>query len=503
MRAVLVFILMILTACSDDTAPAPKNPEANFPKSFLWGTANAGFQSDPGCPTMAPDKCEDRASDWYQWAQDPALIADPSAFVTGEPLAHGPGMRELYPEQFAEAADVLHTNAIRLSIEWSRLFPDAAAEQATTVDELEQYVSADGLAYYQALFEAAKQAHLKLLVTLNHYTLPLWIHDGKACHADFDGCRDKGWVDGDRIIPKIALYAGYCGRHFGKWVDLWATLNEPFATVLAGYVFPSAERSHPPGVTLKFDAAITVLFNQVEAHARMVDAVRAEDTIDADGDGIAARIGTVTNLAAVQAADPSDPAAATAVKHASWVYNEVFLEGAAKGRLDLNLDGEFTGPGEETRADLVGRMDFIGINYYTKLIVSPLGGSLATNYPWLDFTPDLGGGFFIVYPEGMLEVLRLGNSYGVPLIITENGVPDPSDDAGDTFLVPHLRYVWQALQEGIPVEGYFFWTLVDNYEWNHGMDLKLGLFALDPVTKTRTLRPIGQKYADIVKARGF
>src|SRR6185369_10789959 len=108
-------------------------------------------------------------------------------------------------------------------------------------------------------------AKLKLLVTLNHYTLPLWIHDGKACHADIDGCKDRGWLDHDRIVRAIALYAGYCGRKFGKWVDLWATLNEPFATVLAGYVFPSAERSHPPGVALRLDDAIDVLFNEIDA----------------------------------------------------------------------------------------------------------------------------------------------------------------------------------------------------------------------------------------------
>lgn len=499
----LGLVSLLFVACGDDAEPEPQNPEANFPKSFLWGTANAGFQSDPGCPTLTPEQCEDRASDWYQWVSDPDLIADETAFVTGEPLANGPGMRELYPAHFEEAREVLGTNAIRLSIEWSRLFPDAAAESATTVDALEQHVSPEGLAYYEALFAEAKKHKLTLLVTLNHYTLPLWIHDGKACHADLEACADKGWVDGERIIPKIALYAGYCGRKFGRWVDLWATLNEPFATVTAGYVFPSVERSHPPGIQLNWDAAVAVLINQIIGHARMVDAVRAEDTVDADGDGQAARVGTVTNLAAVVAGDPMAPDAARAVDHASWVYNEVFLEGTVRGRLDLNLDGEFTGEGEGVRDDLVGRMDFIGINYYTKLVVNPLGSSIAPGFAWLDFLPDLAGGLFLTYPEGMLEVLRLGNTYGVPLMVTENGAVDPEPDAGDTFLVPHLRNVWLALQEGIPVEGYFYWTLVDNYEWNHGMDLKLGLFALDPVTKARTLRPIGAKYAAIVKARGF
>ncbi|MFO0748818.1 MAG: family 1 glycosylhydrolase [Myxococcota bacterium] len=488
---------LAIGACSDDAAPT--NPEVTFPADFLWGTATAGFQNDPGCPTLAPEVCEDRASDWYQWVHDPDLVADPTVYVTGEPLSHGPGTRELYPEQLAEARNVLHTNAIRVSIEWSRLFPNAEAEGADTVDALEAFADPAGVAYYEALFEAARKAKLTLLVTLNHYTLPLWIHDGKACHADLDGCKDRGWLDHDRIVRAIALYAGYCGRKFGKWVDLWATLNEPFATVLAGYVFPSAERSHPPGVALRLDDAIDVLFNEIDAHGKMVDAVRAEDHVDADGDGKAARVGTVQNLVAARAVDPTAPGAADAARHASWIINEVFLEGTAAGRIDRNLDGVI----EETRADLVGRMDFIGINYYTRLDVTPAGAPVAAAYPWFDFFPNLEAGFNVTFPEGMLEVLRLGNRYGVPLIITENGTPDPAPDAGDTYLVPHLRYVAQAIAEGIPVEGYFYWTLVDNYEWNHGMAMKLGLFALDIDTKARTLRPIGAKYAEIVKARGF
>jgi len=494
-----VLYVLVLAACGDDAESTPLNPEANFPKSFLWGTATAGFQSDPGCPTLAPQVCEDRASDWYQWVSDPELIADASAFVTGEPLANGPGMRELFAEDFARAKNELGNNAVRISIEWSRLFPDAAAESATTVDELATYANADAVAYYQAQFAALKRLKLTPLVTLNHYTLPLWIHDGKACHLDYDSCADKGWVDGDRIIPAIALYAGFCGRTFGASVDLWATMNEPFANVLAGYVLPSAERSHPPAVQFKIADALKVLTNQIVAHARMVDAVRAEDTVDADGDGRATRMGTVVNIASFFPQDPSDPAGADAARHASWVHNELFLEGTATGRLDENIDGVL----EAARADLVGRLDWIGINYYTRLNVVPFAAGLAPGYPWLDFIPSLDAGFFQLYPEGIYQALKLANRFGLPMIITENGAVDPTADSGDTFLVPHLREVHRAISEGMPVEGYFYWTLVDNYEWNHGLDLKLGLYAFDATTKARTLRPVGERYRDIVKARGF
>lgn len=499
LRFVFALVLASAPACESKDNAGP-NPEANFPKSFLWGSAVAGFQSDPGCPTLAPEVCEDRASDWYQWVSDPDLIARADkTFVTGEPLANGPGMRELYKEDLARAKNELNQNSIRLSIEWSRLFPDAAAANANTVDDLEQYVDPAGLAYYDALFSEIKRLGLTPLVTLNHYTLPLWIHDGKACHLDLDNCQNRGWLDRERITKHIALYSGFCGRKFGDRVDLWATLNEPFATVLAGYVQPSSERSHPPGVAFQVEAALEVLFNQIEGHARMVDALRAEDTVDADKDGKAVRAGTVVNIASFVPADPDDAAGPDAARHASWVHNEIFLEGVATGRLDRNIDGVLDAP----RDDLVGRLDWIGVNYYTRLGVTSLPGPLLAGSPWLDFLPSLEGGFFQVYPDGLYESLVLANRFGLPMFITENGTPDLKDDSGETFLKPHLRALHRALAEGLPVEGYFFWTLVDNYEWNHGMSLKLGLYALDLNTKSRTIRKVAETYSTIAKNRGF
>lgn len=491
--------LMPLSACGDDDAPT-KNPEANFPRTFLWGAAVAGFQSDPGCPTLPPEQCEDRASDWYQWVTDPDIIADGATHVTGEPLANGPGMRELYKEDLARAKNELGHNAIRLSIEWSRLFPDGAAESARTVDELATHVDPDGLAYYEALFDEVKRLGLRPLVTLNHYTLPLWLHDGKACHQDLATCEDRGWLGANRILPAIALYAGYCARTFGDRVDLWATLNEPFANVLAGYVLPSQERSHPPGVTLKIEAGLEVLENQILAHARMTDAVRENDKWDADKDGKPTRVGTVVNIASFVPADPDDPNGPMAARHLSWVHNEMFLEGVATGRLDSDIDGVLSPP----REDLTGRLDWIGINYYTRIGVTFFPAGLVPGYyPWLDAVPVLDGGFFQTYPEGMYEAVKLVDRFGLPMIITENGTPNLTEDSGETFLLPHLRQLYKAMEEGMPVEGYFFWTLVDNYEWNHGMSLDLGLYALDLDTKARTLRPVGERYREVVRARGF
>ncbi|MCA9573598.1 MAG: family 1 glycosylhydrolase, partial [Myxococcales bacterium] len=133
--------------------------------------AVAGFQVDAGCPTLPAEDCEDRASDWYQWVTDPDLLADASTHTTGDPLSDGPGWRELYAEDLARAADELHNNGTRFSIEWSRLFPDGAAEAATTVDELYDYADADGVAYVHDILDAAEASGLTPLVTLSHGAL--------------------------------------------------------------------------------------------------------------------------------------------------------------------------------------------------------------------------------------------------------------------------------------------------------------------------------------------
>jgi beta-glucosidase/6-phospho-beta-glucosidase/beta-galactosidase len=483
-------IVLALAACTgpaaDTDSASPR--QTSFEPGFLWGTAVAGFQVEAGCPTIDAATCEDRASDWYQWVTDPELVAESGNYLSGDPLANAPGHYELYADDLA-LATALGTNAFRTSIEWSRLFPDGAAEAATTVEELRTYADPTALAYYHAYFDAIAAAGLRPLVTLDHYTLPLWLHDGKACHADLATCTDRGWMDLDRLKPAIALYSAFCADEFGDRVDDWATLNEPLAIVLSGYLLPSPDRTNPPAVKDP-DAAFAVFFNLIEGHAAMYDAVKAYDTADADGDGVTSSVGLVDNLVAVRPLDEGDDADLQGAADADYVYNRLFLEGAINGDLDRDLDGI----AEEHRDDLAGRMDFLGINYYTRLTVQGLAGPLYAGYAKMDFFPTT---FWEEYPDGLYDVVAEASAYGLPMIITENGT-QPTDDSGDTFLRPHLDALLRAKADGYDVGGYFYWSLLDNYEWNHGMGMRFGMYAVDPATKARTLRPIGETYADVI-----
>lgn len=484
-------LLALLFACTDEKPDTGDQEEVRtaFPDDFLWGTAVAGFQVDAGCPTVDPEICEDRASDWYQWVSDPELVADESTYLSGEPISTAPGHYELYPEDLALAAGELGNDAFRTSVEWSRLFPDGAAEAATTTSELADHADPVALAHYDAYFDAILDAGLTPLVTINHYTLPLWLHDGKACHLDIATCEDKGWADPGRLIPALSLFSAFVAERWGDRVDLWGTINEPVAIVVPGYLLPSEDRTNPPGIQ-DADVAFDVFFNLIEGHAAIYDALKASDGVDADGDGDASRIGLVANLAAIAPVDPESELDAQGVAHADYVYNRVFLNGAILGDLDRDLDGV----AEEHRDDLEGRMDFLGVNYYTRLTVRGLEEPLIEGYPMFDFFPEV---LWEEYPEGIADVVAIGTEYGLPTIITENGT-QANDESGETFLRPHLDALLGAMNDGHDVQGYFYWSLMDNYEWNHGTTIRMGLYEVDPTTKARTLRPLGQTYAEIV-----
>lgn len=493
--------------CSDeptdlggDAGKTAAAPDHVFPKGFLWGTATAGFQVDMGCPTWDAAKCDDTQSDWYQFITDPDLVKDSSLHIKGEPVSIGPGMWETYDADFERAATLLNNNAIRLSIEWSRIFPAASAGTAKTVEELAKHANPEAVAHYRKMFASAKKRGLTLLVTLNHYTLPLWVHDGKSCNADLDTCTKKGWLD-PATIDRIALYSGFCAQTFGDQIDLWATLNEPFAVILSGYILPSAERSNPPGVYFKVKQAIDVAKAMIVGHARMYDALHKYDTKDADGDGTKVSVGLVPNLAAMHPSRPDNAADKEAVTRFDYVYNRLFLDALIDGKWDPDLDGKVN----EVRADLKGRMDYIGINYYTRIYVreGELPGS--SDFPMLKFLPDQSKGVWNFDEAGLAEVVAFAAGYKLPIIITENGTFEDKATAFEKRTKPHLLALHGAIAKGADVRGYFAWSLVDNYEWNHGMALRFGLFAVDTgdKSKPRTLTKMGEMYGVVARNNGL
>jgi beta-glucosidase/6-phospho-beta-glucosidase/beta-galactosidase len=490
MRLSAAVVAFALSACG----------QRAFSEKFLFGASIAGFQADPGCPTKPAAECEDRNSDWYQFVTSESALEDLKPIISFEPLAHGPGFWELYAQDFDRARNELGLNAVRLSIEWSRIFPTAT--DGLEGAQLAAAADASAVAAYHAQLQAMKARGLTPLVTLNHYTLPVWLHDGVACHQNLSTCTNRGWLDKGRLHREIVKYSAFVAKEFGGEVDLWATLNEPFAVVLPGYLLPSADRVNPPGLSLRIAEAKQVMVAMIEAHAKMYDAVKANDTGDLDGDGRASFIGLVYPLVPAKPKDPSSRLDQKAAQNLFYLYNTAFLDGVVKGLVDHDLDGK--PDTAEPRADLVGRMDYLGLNYYTRVTVKGLdSAAFPTLSPLTTFEPT-GISPWEDYPKGLSEMARYAfETYGLPVYVTETGADGAADgEAVARWMVRCVEWTRRAIKEGVDVRGFFVWSLTDNYEWNHGMAMKFGLYAVaNDAAKTRTPRSAVQAYADIVRAK--
>ena len=514
--ALCVAYLAVLVAPSGAGAAAAEG----FPAGFLWGTATAGFQVEAGgSPPFA-----DRASDWWAFTHDAALIREGA--VSGDRVERGAGSWRRYREDLDLASSGLRNNAIRLGIEWSRIFPRSTAgvRTGTSVStaelrRLDRLANRTAVRHYRKVLRGARSRGLRPMLTLNHFTLPLWIHDTLAVRAAFAGrgpdepvpagLRRAGWLDAG-TVAEFRKYAAYAAWRFGDLVDLWATLNEPIVQASQGYVsIPGITGSKAPGV-LNYGAAVTVVRNLGLGNAAAYDAIRARDR--------RARVGVVTNLLDWRPQDPSSAADARGARHADQVFNRLFLDAAIRGVYDNDADG-VVDPGERRRR-LRDKADWVGVNYYSPARATGMAAPITPRIPLFDFTPqttfrgtgnpggppcpttcsDFG---WEIDPDGLRRVLRLADSYGKPLYVTENGIDDRDDDQRPGFLLGHLRAVRQAIADGADVRGYFHWSLLDNFEWAEGFDARFGLYSFDADTLARRARPSARLYRRIADANSL
>jgi beta-glucosidase/6-phospho-beta-glucosidase/beta-galactosidase len=460
-----------------------------------------------GCPTLSPDVCNDTQSDWYKWTTNKKIQetggqgADgkPFTFASPTPVTDGPGQWELYASDYALMKEKLGIKAYRLSIEWSRIFPKST-EGVEGYEALKKIANADAIAHYHKMFKELRKQGIEPYVTLNHYTLPLWIHSPIECHTDFANCKNRGWDDPKRIVPEIAKYAGFVAKEFGGEVDAWITLNEPFAVILPGYVLQTPDRVNPPAVSIQFKAARTVLFSMIDAHARMYDAIKKEDTVDASGDGKSTWIGIAYSFAPVYPTRPDRDNDKKAAENVWYLLNDVFIEAIVNGKLDAELDGK-----QVDRPDLK-RLDWLGVNYYMKASVKGLDKSAIPDLSVLFTADPFSLSYTPQYPKGLYDLLMKVKDYNMPIVITENGhdMPvedgkEPDDSKQPNYLVRHLFWLHKAIQDGADVKGYMYWSFVDNFEWNHGFKLRFGLFGYDPKSKARKARAAVDVYRKIIQ----
>ena len=492
-RRAFVFSLALLLAL---VLAGPAGAADPFPRSFLWGVATSGFQSEAGgSPANA-----DRRSDWWVWSRDRDNIR--SGRQSGDRIERGPGHWRVWRRDLA-LADRLGSDVFRLGVEWSRIFPRSTA-RASTLRQLDRLANRSAVRHYRAVLRGVRARGMRPFVTLQHFTLPTWIHDPIAARDALAraGADDplpswpqpRGWLD-DETVGEFAKYARYLAWKLGDLVDVWTPINEPVVVAANGYInVPGVLAGNFPPGALSFAGAVESLRTMVRANAAAYDAIKRADR--------GARVGLVQNLIAFTPADPTSPGDVASARNAHQLYNRLFIDAAVRGIVDDDADG-VVDPGEE-RPQLAGKADFVGVNYYFRGRVTALGRPLTQRIPLLDFAysvfydrpstppcPTTCTEFGTeVYPEGFRDALAIAGGYGLPVYITENGLADADDDQRRDYVVSHLEVLRQAMADGVAdVRGYLYWSLVDNFEWSDGYAPRFGLYAYDPRTLRRRARP--------------
>ncbi|MFH1667847.1 MAG: glycoside hydrolase family 1 protein [Candidatus Komeilibacteria bacterium] len=357
----------------------------------------------------------------------------------------GPDHYHRYEEDFKIAKD-LHNNAFRLSIEWSRVEPE---DNHWDKKEIEHY--------RKVLQEAHKQG-LKTFVTLHHFTNPIWF------------MHEEGWLNPD--APEIfQSYVMMIVKELGSLVDFWMTINEPMVFATQGYiagVWPPREKN-----VIK---ARKVIKNMAKAH---ILAYRSIHNV-LDKDDYQAQVGFANNVSSFQIYNKHSLKDIVFVQTVDRIWNHWFMKLTK------------------------GCHDFLGLNYYFHYRVAKARFS-----HWQFFTDirkerreasDVG---WEIYPPGIFDVVMDLANYKIPIYITENGIAVDKDNKRARFIVSYVKELYHAIQAGAPVKGYFYWSLLDNWEWEKGYNADFGIVDVDMETKKRTIRESGKVYGQIAEHNGI
>ena len=465
-----------------------------FPKDFLWGTAISAFQTEMG----SSDESISKKSDWYVWVHDKNNIDE--GVVSGDFPDDGDGFWDLYKED-VKNAKWMGNNAFRLSLDWARIFPDPTFEIEYDVEyendnivdvkiskkhlkDLKAIADEIALKRYIEIFKYIKKSGMKVLLTLYHWPLPIWLHDPIECHRDINSCNRRGWLD-DKTIIEFAKYAFFSSHEFSKYVDIWETINEPEVIALQGYVLGPIS-GFPPAL-MDIEKGIRVKKNLVLAHSVAYRNIKRNDPMKKVG------VGT-----APQYFQPyrDDKESKNFVKYFSYVNNEWYLNAVNFGYFDMNLDGIF-----DLRIEKISPPDYIGIDYYQRLKMSyrEIEGLPYLLNAEVEPCENCSDFMWDIYPPGIRIVANnIFEKYRKEMYILENGIADSSDSKRPQFIIDHIKEMEYAINDDkIPIKGYFHWSLIDNYEWAKGFSMRFGLFGVDYKTKKRYKRESAEIYRKI------
>ncbi len=451
-----------------------------FPSQFLWGTATAAYQIEGAWE--ADGKGE---SIWDRFSHTPGKV------INGDTGDLACDHYHRWPEDIALMTD-LGLHAYRFSISWPRVLPAGRGQ-----------VNQAGLDFYSRLVDGLLAAGITPFATLYHWDLPQALQDG------------GGWADRS-TAEAFVEYADVISRHLGDRIGHWITHNEPSVVAYNG----NLTGEHAPGIT-DLGIALRVSHHLLLSHGWAVPVLRRNSP--------GSEVGITIN---VNVTEPASPSAEDYddFRYQDGIWTRWFMD-PLYGRgypADLVVDHVASGGLSPEGLTFVQagdmetiavRIDFLGLNYYFRLLSRSPEIPEAENHPQTVFqapkdTTNWTEMGWEVYPRGLIQVLaRLAFDYQLPKIyITENGAsysdgPDGErrirDDRRLRYLREHFAWAHRAIALGVPLAGYFVWSFLDNFEWARGYAQRFGLVWVDYKTQDRILKDSAHWYKRVIEDNGF
>ncbi len=418
--------------------------EFTFPKDFLWGAGTSSHQVEGN----------NTNNDWWQWEQ-----RVPPEMRSGRACDEW----NLFEEDFA-LAQTLGLTAHRFSLEWSRIEPSPGQFDNSALD------------HYRRMILSLKSKGITPIVTLNHFTIPLWL----VSHG--------GWI-ADKSPELFAKYVREAIKALGSDVRYWITLNEPAVYTYKSYItgqWPPGEKS--------VKKAFKIVQNLGKAHVLAYENIKE---VYAREDWAEPMIGIAQQVMIFEPHSERSLWDRLSARLRDRVVNHLFIKALIRGKAKvfgvLNI-----------RLPKAKTLDFIGLNYYTREYVRSRGFIL----------PDVVGDERVlenrhirknslgweIYPQGLYKAIRAFAKYKLLFLISENGICTNDDAERSEFIVEHLKAVALAMKEGAPVIGYLYWSLLDNYEWAEGFAPRFGLIEVDYATQKRKIRYSARKFEEIIRS---
>jgi beta-glucosidase len=426
------------------------NTVLQFPQGFLWGVSTAAHQVEGG----------NHNNQWAAWEAAGRIRSGDNCGLACDWWDNA--------EKDFDLAQKMGLNSLRLSVEWSRIEPREGRWDKTA------------LTRYRAALNSLHERGIQPMICLHHFTHPQWFES-------------KGAFLSRKAGALFTRFTRHVVEQLGDLCQHWVTFNEPNVYAGLGYVLGE----FPPGKTGEIATAVRVANSMARAHAQAYHTIHELQPH--------AQVGWAHHYVVFEAANHSSRLDRWTAALLSQLFNESFLSAIENGKLDFPLN---LADGDVSQAK--GTCDFVGLNVYSRFHVAFSAEKTAQLFADVFVPPHVPQGdsgiekpYGEAYPEAISAAVKRAARLGKPIYILENGVPDAQDRIRPWLIVNAIRQVHEMIQTGHDIRGYFHWTLIDNFEWTEGWNLRFGLIAMDPRTQERTMRRSGELYSAIARANAL